>query len=353
MNPPPGPVAVFLPGWVGDAVMATPALRALRDWSGGAGMVAVGKPAPLATLAGSDFFDESITTGAGGLSGIWSAAGALRAFRPRVAALLSNSFRVALIASLAGCRHRVGMDMHGRGWLLTRSLRPERDGSGRRAIVPALVDYNRIASACGAPWPGGSLELGLAPADIALADGVFGHSALAGRDVVILNPGAAFGAAKFWPAESFSALAASLAETGRGVLVLCGPAEAALARSIAAAAGSPAVAALPDVSDGKLSLGLSKACVARAALLVTTDSGPRHFAHAFGRPVITLFGPTHIGWTETWHRGALHVQKPQPCGPCQKRVCPEGHHRCMTSILPGEVFAAAMGLLRGAERRAG
>ena len=66
----------------------------------------------------------------------------------------------------------------------------------------------------------------------------------------------------------------------------------------------------PAWADGpRLSVGLSKACVQRRSLLVTTDSGPRHFAHAFDRPVVTLFGPTHIGWTETYHARAVHLQK--------------------------------------------
>jgi heptosyltransferase-2 len=98
------------------------------------------------------------------------------------------------------------------------------------------------------------------------------------------------------------------------------------------------------LADQPLSLGLAKACVRRANLLVTTDSGPRHFAAAFDRPVVTLFGPTHIAWTETYHPRAVHLQKPVDCGPCQRRVCPLDH-RCMKLLTPAEVFAAACGLL--------
>src|SRR5207253_3636419 len=94
----------------------------------------------------------------------------------------------------------------------------------------------------------------------------------------------------------------------------------------------------------KLSLGLTKACIRRADLLITTDSGPRHFAAAFDRPVVTLFGPTHIAWTETYHPRAVHLQKKVDCGPCQLRVCPLDH-RCMTGLSPHEVFAAADDLL--------
>jgi heptosyltransferase-2 len=84
-------------------------------------------------------------------------------------------------------------------------------------------------------------------------------------------------------------------------------------------------------------------------LLVTTDSGPRHFAAAFDRPVVSLFGPTHIGWTETYFPKAVHIQKPVPCGPCQLRVCPLDH-RCMTTLMPGEVLETAWRLLESIRR---
>src|SRR5262249_50905752 len=89
-----------------------------------------------------------------------------------------------------------------------------------------------------------------------------------------------------------------------------------------------------------LSLGLTKACCRRSDLLITTDSGPRHFAAAFDKPVVTLFGPTHIAWTETYHPRAIHLQKKVECGPCQLRVCPLDH-RCINELTTGEVLIAA------------
>ena len=160
--------------------------------------------------------------------------------------------------------------------------------------------------------------------------------------VIALNPGAAFGAAKHWPVESFAHLARMFTQkNGYGVLVLCGPAERELARRIAVDSRSPHVYSLADTP---LSLGLTKAIIRRADLLVTTDSGPRHFAAAFNRPVVTLFGPTHIEWTETFFDKAIHLQKSVPCGPCQRRVCPLDH-RCMRELSPAAVFAAAHSLL--------
>jgi heptosyltransferase-2 len=114
-----------------------------------------------------------------------------------------------------------------------------------------------------------------------------------------------------------------------------------LARRITALARHPAVHSL---ADAPLSIGLTKACVRRADLLVTTDSGPRHFAAAFNRPVVTLFGPTHIAWTETNHPLAVHLQEKVDCGPCQLRTCPLDH-RCMNRLTPDKVYRAAIALL--------
>ena len=73
--------------------------------------------------------------------------------------------------------------------------------------------------------------------------------------------------------------------------------------------------------------------------MVSTDSGPRHFAAAFDVPVITLYGPTHIEWGDTHYARAIHLQEDMPCGPCMKRVCPEGHHRCMRDLTVNRVYS--------------
>src|SRR5207248_626650 len=114
------------------------------------------------------------------------------------------------------------------------------------------------------------------------------------KTVVCLNTGGAYGPAKDWPTEHFVALARrSAIEADRHVLIVCGPGERAKAREIAERSVDPRVVSLASES---LSIGLTKACIRRAALLITTDSGPRHFAPPFDVPVLTLFGPTHIAW---------------------------------------------------------
>jgi heptosyltransferase-2 len=334
-------VAVFLPNWIGDVVMATPAVNALWEGLVRGSLVAVARPYVLGVVEGAPWFDAVVPAPA---RQWWATARRLRDLRCHVAVLFPNSFRSAATAWTAGIKRRVGYDRYFHKPLLTDSLEPKRDAAGRIVPSPVIDAYNALAEHLGAQ-PTRRMRLFTTAADEAHADAVWRrHGLVRFPEVIALNPGAAFGSAKYWPAEYFAALARRLAdERGAGVVVLCGPAERDLARRIVQQAARPGVVSL---ADEHLSLGLTKACVRRCDLLVTTDSGPRHFAAAFGRPVVTLFGPTHIAWTETYHPGAIHLQKQVPCGPCQKRVCPFDH-QCMTTLLPDEAYAAAERLLAG------
>ena len=338
-------VALFLPNWVGDAVMATPAIRALRQHFASANLVGILRPYIADVFAGSPWFDSLIHLDPKGIrSNRWpSVARELRHRQIDLAILFPNSFHSALTAWLGNCRERIGYALHGRSLLLTKRPAWECDASGRRIPSPIVDAYNNLVRAVGCEQVDRRMELFTTPADEAAADRVWNTSGFnARREIVCLNPGAAFGAAKHWPAASFAKVASQLRdERGSQVLVLCGPKERELARAIVQQAGSPAIASL---ADGDVSLGLTKACIRRSSLLVTTDSGPRHFATSFDRPVVTLFGPTHIAWTETFHPLGVNLQKQVSCGPCQQRVCPLDH-RCMTLLTPREIFDASVKLL--------
>jgi len=331
-------IAIFLPNWIGDVVMATPAIRALRDAYPVARVIGVLKPYVRGVIDGSPWFDDLIPSD----SGVLSVARRLRAERIDVAVLFPNTFRSALIARLGGCRRRIGYRRYGRGPLLTDVLEPVVDTRGRLKPSPVIDAYNRLAERADTE-PTRRMELFTTAADEATVDAVWSRCGFRRRlEVICLNPGAAFGSSKYWSVDAFAEVARRfVAERGSGVLVLCGPGERDLARQIVARAGSENVRSLADVPP---SIGLTKACVRRCDLLVTTDSGPRHFAAAFDRPVVTLFGPTHIAWTETYYAKAVHLQKEVDCGPCQQRVCPLDH-RCMTRLTSDEVYAAARQLL--------
>lgn len=342
-------IVVFCPSLIGDTVMATPTFRALRKRYPSGRLTAVVKPNVAPVLAGLDWFDEVVPfhpkakdRGHRTLPLVRR----LRAERPDAAVLLPNSIRTAWISRLAGIPRRVGYDRYARGWLLTDRLQPPRDAAGKLLPCPIVEYYLALARALDCPGDGVRLELATTPADEAAADealAALGVDAKAG--LVCLNTGGAFGPAKAWPVESFGILARRLAEEcGAAVVALCGPSEREESRRIAEIAGHPNVVSL---ADQKLSLGLSKAMVRRADLLVTTDSGPRHFAAAFGTPVVSLFGPTRIEWTRTNQPNALHIYHPVPCGPCQRPTCHLGHHRCMRDLAPDRVFDASRRMLSG------
>jgi heptosyltransferase-2 len=337
-------VAVFCPNLIGDTVMATPAFRALRRGLPDAILTAVIKPRVAPTLEGTNWFDEMIPLDPASSAReerMLSVVKRLRRSRFDVAVLFPNSIRSAWIAWLAEIPRRVGFVRHGRGLLLTDRLRFPIDSSGRRLPTPIVESYLKLARRLGCPVDSVRTELATTAEDEASADTAWSElGLLAGSPVVCLNTGGAYGPAKSWPTAYFAELANRLAsEAGVSVLVLCGPAERPTAREIARAAGHPRVVSLADRS---LSIGLTKACVRRSALLITTDSGPRHFAAPFNVRVITLFGPTHVSWTRTNHPRAWNVLVPVPCGPCQRPVCPEGHHRCMWELTPNAVFGVAV-----------
>lgn len=339
-------IALFLPNWIGDVVMATPAIRAVRNHFSDARIFAVCKPYVAETVAGAPWFDGIILGDrrVGGERGFLAVAARLRRERVDTAVLFPNSFRTALLARLGGCSSVVGFARYGRDILLSQRLYPHRDHVGRPKPVPVIQDYNRIVARLGVPDPGHTMELHTTPDDERAADTVWDKYNLARhRTIIGFNPGGAFGAAKHWPVSHFVELAHRLVQSRDcGIVVLCGPTERDIARDIVTQAQHPHVVGL---SEDSLSIGLTKAIVRRLSTLVTTDSGPRHFAAAFDRPVVTLFGPTHIAWTETYYHQAIHLQESVPCGPCQQRICPLGHHRCMVELQPQRVLHAVTSLL--------
>ena len=344
-------IAVFLPNWVGDVVMATPALRALHPE---ARIVGVLKPTLVDLLYGNENVDELLPCDHRAKDAAqrpWPVVKRLQRERFDIGVLLTNSLRSALLAFAGRVRRRVGYARDGRSLLLHERLTPERGARGWKPS-PVIDYYLRLAYHLGAPRTSYQMDLAVSPADEAAADAVWRDCGFSPLDrVVALNPGAAFGSSKRWPSDSFAGLAQRLAAHGLKVLVVCGPGEQGFARYIADTAARPR--AVKSLADATLSLGLTKAVVKRSALLVSTDSGPRHFAPAFGRPVVALFGATHQAWTETYFPGEIRLQREVPCGPCQQRVCPLGHHRCMTELSVDEVFAACLKALGAARARPG
>jgi heptosyltransferase-2 len=336
-------VGIFLPNWIGDVVMATPTLRALRQYFGPAAhVVGIMRPYVADVLAGNEWLDETVLYAKSGGQPEHSTRSAIRNLRAAQLdqiLLLTNSTRTAWIAWRSGARSRVGFGGIGRRLWLTRTVRqPVNRGTGRP--LPTVDSYLYLASALGCPPEPPRLELATLPIDEQAADAAWRRLGLPpGNEVVVFNTGGAFGEAKNWPSEHFAALAARIvADWGCSVLVNCGPAERDAAQEIVARVADARVVSL--AGEPKLPLGLSKACIRRARLLITTDSGPRFFGIAFGRPVVTIFGPTSAQHTETHYEREMCLSLALDCRPCMERTCPLSHHRCMRDLSADFVYRA-------------
>jgi heptosyltransferase-2 len=347
----PGRILVVLPSWVGDLVMATPTLRALRKRFAGALITFCARPVLADVIAGARWADEVVHWEPKRKKGrgreLIAVAGRLR--RPRFdwAILLANSFRSALLVRLAGVRRRIGYDRDGRGWLLTDRL-PVTRVKGRIAVTRMVDYYGGLAEYLGCDAPGDELELFSDPADDEAIEERLRLAGLAGRrPLVVISPGASFGASKLWLPERFAALADRLIEAhGAGVVISCAPGEEAIARRIAGLARREVLV----FDDPVTTLGQFKSLIRRCDLLINNDTGPRHLAKAFRRPVVTIFGPTHPGWTDTDYPLERKVSVPVDCSPCQKKVCPlsgPSELCCMKGVTVEMVAGAADELLAG------
>ncbi len=340
-------LGVFLPNWVGDVVMATPALRALRKVASEGQLIGVMRPYVAEVLGGNAWIDETIlyAKNASDAQLAWPAVRRrLREAKLDAVVLLTNSWRTAWMAYRSGAPERIGTAGDLRSPLLTVRVYAPRRG-WRQATLPTIVGYLQVAQAAGCAPESTTLELATTAADEAAADGVWQRLGLPrDRRVTVFNTGGAFGAARNWTAEHFAALARKVAKRrGMHVLINCGPAEREAARGIAAAARHPRVVSLAD--ESVLPMGLTKAAIRRSGLLVTTDSGPRFFGVAFGVPTVTLFGPTSTEFTKTYAPHETSVSLGLSCQPCMARTCPLGHHRCMRDLSVERVWTAVGGAL--------
>jgi heptosyltransferase-2 len=326
--------------------MATPALRAIRERFGDARLGFVGRPFVRGLVGGSQWCDEFLEwepkRRGSKLAALFGLASELRKRSYECSVLLTNSFRSALLVRLAGIRRRVGYSRDGRGWLLTDRLAVP-TVEGRLVPTPMVVYYGGLAERLGCPPPGDRLVLCTSESDErAISERLAGLGIGEHYPLVVIAPGASFGASKLWLPERFAELGDRLVrQRNAAVVISCAPGEQEIARRI----GMLMKKRAHVLDDPVTTLGEFASLIRRCDLLVNNDTGPRHMAKAFGRSVVTVFGPTHPGWTDTNYPWERKVSIPVDCGPCQQKVCPLGHLKCMTGVTVDMVESACNELL--------
>ncbi len=314
-------LCVVMPTWVGDACMATPTLRALRNAFPKNRIVGVMRPVIREVLEqawGNDrpWIDEALLFNkkAGPAAGSrWGLVRQIRRSGANVAVLLTNSLWSAAVLRLAGVRRVVGYRRDGRGLLLSDAVEVPRNGKRLQPISP--VDYYlKLANWLGCDSHNRAMQLGVTETDEALASELWSQLGFSiAVPTISINSGSANSAARLWPAEQVQELATRLAsELGVQVLLHCGPDDREANNCIADNVADPRVASMGIAKQ--LPIGLSKAVLKRSAAVVSTDSGPRHLAIAFDRPVVSLFGPTTPQWTATYNHPEIIVAEQPPRG---------------------------------------
>jgi heptosyltransferase-2 len=342
---------VRAPNWLGDLVMATPAFARLRAAFPRAHITGGMRPFLQPLVADTGFFDAIVPTPKlRGLGALRAEVAAMRAQRFDLAVVLPNSFVTGVVPFLARVPRRLGYTQ-GRPGLMTHGLRAavrrhwwQRREGPRRWPVPMPTYYRELLDVLGIadlPADPSRPRLTVTPAADAWVDEHLRARGVApGTPLLQLVVGANFGASKLWLPERFAEVARHFQRHhGMRALVLVGPSEVELGARIASAGD----ALLLD--QPVLPLDRLQALVRRAALVVTGDTGPRHLAVAFDRPVVCLIGPTDPNYTAYCLERTVLIRKDLPCVPCQKKVCPLGHHRCMRDIAVDEVVAAGESLL--------
>lgn len=319
---------VRLPNWLGDTVMAVPALRALREGWPDARVLLAGPWAPL--LAGQGLADTLVHYPRG-WRGRVATADTVRAYRGEVAVLMPNSLEAAIAARYWGARRRVGFATGGRSALLTDRLHVPSPRAHQVDEYLMLVRHLGLDAGSAVP----ALTPPAADAEPRVRARALLRDALgaAHPPSVGLHLGAEYGPAKLWPTTRVIEACRALVAAGRAPVLLGAPRDAALAATITGATG---VASLV----GKDEPALLPALLSELDALVAGDTGVAHLGAALGTPVVALFGPTNPALTAP--RGpATTLTHPVPCAPCFYRHCPI-EHPCLRHITAERVVDACM-----------
>ncbi|MFH1884329.1 MAG: glycosyltransferase family 9 protein [Planctomycetota bacterium] len=366
-----GEILVWLPSPMGDAVLCTPALRAIRKHFKSCKISFLATGVVRGVLSPNSFNDKWLEQRNENLFAI---AKKLKEHQFANAILFKNSFASALAVFLAGIPSRIGYAREGRGLLLTDKLyppklpprrfaslappcflakaragvtrvqAPKRSSGGKFKPVSAIDSYLAIASWLGCETTDRNLELLIEAQDEQQLCGKLPQVLSPDSPLVVIVPGGAYGPSKCWGSIRFAQTADWLISNYNAtVVVSVGPET--LEKQIAQEICNSSKHKLINLAEMPISLGELKALFSIADLVISNDTGPRHIAIALGRKVITLFGPNDPAWTDTNYENEIQIIGNVPCAPCSKPKCKKSEHLCMQAITVEMVCEAAKELL--------
>jgi heptosyltransferase-2 len=328
--------------WVGDAIMTTPAIQAIRQNFPDAKISILAKPWVKDVFAANPCIDHIIFYDSmhrhKGLRGQVRMAKELAEQGLDLAILLQNAFEAAWLAYLARIPRRAGYNTDARSLLLTHSVPLKKETKK----IHQVYYYLRMLEGLGLETEGEPKLFLSPPPDAATwaQKALFEAGVREGDDLIGINPGAAYGPAKRWLPERFVELARMLTRQADAKVVVFGT-------NADRKVGEGALATAPERvinMAGKTTLGQAMALMARCRVFITNDSGLMHVAAALHVPLVAIFGSTNPVTTGPFSDRVVIVRKDIDCSPCLKAVCTVDF-RCMKAITTEEVYEAALSLL--------
>jgi heptosyltransferase-2 len=351
LKAPPFKIAIRVPNWLGDSLMATPAILRAREIYPQARLTLVARPAFAAfwkSFPGVDsvFILDSKGSHAG-LWGFWKAARELKQQKFDAALTLPLSFSSAFLFFAAQIPLRAGYAAEGRSLFLTRAVPLER--ARRTHLVREylrLVERGFDAPASAAKR---ALWAPLKPGAAEVAALVRRHG-LSRAGWIALGPGATYGPAKRWPLPYWKQVIQKILDNrSEDLLVLGGREEADYLKPLVADFKKGAFGKRVHLMAGETSVPGLASLLARCRVLITNDTGPMHVAAAVGTPTVALFGSTSPAWTRPFGLGHEVLYHQTECSPCFQKSCPIGYV-CLHRIKVEEVWRSTLKILKNKNR---
>jgi lipopolysaccharide heptosyltransferase II len=337
---------------LGDTVLLTAAVRALRRTYPAAELDVLALPSTAGVLAGDPDISHMLTCDPFAWLDPhnWLKSATLREIQTTLRRLRMPRYDLAvsvcgdtasILTRLSGARRRVGYAEESYTHFMTDPV------PGRRYLTPQhevryVLDLAAAAGAVVMPEDAHPWLTVLSEERERIAERLRGERARLGVSgpIIAIHPGARNGKAKRWPLRHYAALADRLVSGLDALVVLTGsPNEAGLANAVLAQVHAPVV----DLT-GQTTLPALVALLAESDVVVTGDSGPMHIACAVRTPVVALHGPTDPRQSGPTAPDAIVLRHDLWCSPCYDSSataeCRFGNPVCMKELAPGMVFAA-------------
>ena len=316
-------ILIILPNWLGDALMATPAIEALATNYPSARFTFVGSFASIEALKYHPRCEEAIIDetkkASNRLVATYKLAKKLGSFH------LAVSFRDQIHATLLLRFTNTVVCCARRSWHSLFLLSHTKKISTNQHLVE---QYTELAS-----LNFEQKQQSISPLKLYIEPKTFAKPTLG------INAGATYGSAKRWYPERFAEVAAAFSDRF-DILIFGGPSEVAMAADIQNRLEELDVKNFTNLA-GKTTIKELCENIGACSLFITNDSGPMHVAAAYQVPTVAVFGPTKYKETSQWmNEKSKIVRHEMECSPCMKRECPLGHHECMKSITASEVIEA-------------